>query len=160
MVAISAMPVTRPQQFILVPRYEGPADRSYITRNCNITLITVSSAVVIARIYTRKYISNSLGLDDLAAFVALVSLSLELVGASGADWIGLWQIFAVTTASLELDGIFTFFFVWRSRVRFLAKIKPRVSYQLWNGPTNRRSGSGGPRKVLYGKPRMICRSYS
>ncbi|KAH8147821.1 uncharacterized protein LAJ45_08287 [Morchella importuna] len=85
MVAISTMPVTRPQQFVLVPRYEGPADRSYITRNCNITLIAVSSAVVIARIYTRKYISNSLGLDDLAAFVAL--------------------IFAVTTASLELDAI-------------------------------------------------------
>lgn len=110
MVAISTMPVTRPQQFVLVPRYEGPADRSYITRNCNITLIAVSSAVVIARIYTRKYISNSLGLDDLAAFVALVSLSFG-VGASGADWIGLWQIFAVTTASLELDGIFTFFCV-------------------------------------------------
>lgn len=153
------MPVTRPQQFVLVPRYEGPADRSYITRNCNITLIAVSSAVVIARIYTRKYISNSLGLDDLAAFVALVSLSFG-VGASGADWIGLWQIFAVTTASLELDGIFTFFCVWRSRVRLLAKIKPRASYQLWNGPTNRRSGSGGLRKVLYGKPRMICRRYS
>lgn len=72
------------------------------------------------------------------------------VGASSADWIGLWQVFAVTTASLELDGIFTFFFFWKKQVRVLAKIKPRASYQLWNGPTNRRSGSGGLRKVLYG----------
>lgn len=53
---------------------DNPNDNlSYLIRNINLTLIVLSSTFVIARLYVRKFVSNSLGLDDCSAVISLVS---------------------------------------------------------------------------------------
>lgn len=47
-------------------------NRTAISLITDITLILLSTAFVIARLYARKFITKSLGLDDLAAFISLV----------------------------------------------------------------------------------------
>lgn len=63
-------------QHTLVP---GPVpNRSLITVSADITLILLSSAFVITRLYVRKFVSNTLGLDDGAALISLVRLSNQV----------------------------------------------------------------------------------
>lgn len=49
------------------------ADRSYLILDFNCTLVALSSVFVLGRLYMRKYASKSLGLDDFAAVISLVS---------------------------------------------------------------------------------------
>lgn len=56
-----------------VPPDNPNDDLSYLVRNTNLTLMVLSSIFVIARLYVRKFASNSLGLDDCSAVISLVS---------------------------------------------------------------------------------------
>lgn len=50
------------------------ANRSYLIRDVNITLMVLSTIFVVARVYVRKFVSNSFGLDDCSAIVSLVRI--------------------------------------------------------------------------------------
>lgn len=60
-----------PDASILV---DPTADRSYLIRDVNITLMVLSTIFVVARVYVRKFMSNSFGLDDCSAVVSLVRI--------------------------------------------------------------------------------------
>lgn len=47
-------------------------DRAYLIRDINITLMILSTVFVLSRLYVRRFVSNSFGLDDCAAIIALV----------------------------------------------------------------------------------------
>lgn len=53
-------------------RDEPAPDRSAITLSVDITLIIFSSIFLFTRLYVRKFVSNTLGLDDFAALLSLV----------------------------------------------------------------------------------------
>lgn len=53
--------------------YNPNDNRSYLIRDFNSLFIALSSVFVLARLYMRKYVTNSLGLDDCAAVISLVS---------------------------------------------------------------------------------------
>lgn len=50
-------------------------DRSSVTVSVDITLILLSSAFVLTRLYVRKFFSDTLGLDDFSALISLVRYS-------------------------------------------------------------------------------------
>lgn len=56
-----------------VPPDDPNDDLSHLIRDVNLTLVVLSSIFVIARLYVRKFVSNSLGLDDCSAVISLVS---------------------------------------------------------------------------------------
>lgn len=47
-------------------------DRSYLIRDVSIVLMVLSTVFVLSRLYVRRFVSNSFGLDDYAAIIALV----------------------------------------------------------------------------------------
>lgn len=51
---------------------EPVPDRSAITLSVDITLIIFSSIFLFTRLYVRKFVSNTLGLDDFAALISFV----------------------------------------------------------------------------------------
>ena len=55
-----------------IPYWESPEYKGNIVRNLNSTLIAVTTIVIGLQIYTRGFMSKSLGLDDALAFVAFV----------------------------------------------------------------------------------------
>lgn len=56
----------------MVALQSGVPDQSSTTRITDITFIVLSSIFVTTRLYVRKFVTNSLGLDDGAALISLV----------------------------------------------------------------------------------------
>lgn len=55
-----------------IPYWESPDYKGEEVRVLNGTLIGITTVVIAARLYTRGFMSKSLGLDDALAFVAYV----------------------------------------------------------------------------------------
>ncbi|KAH6681516.1 hypothetical protein B0J14DRAFT_576537 [Halenospora varia] len=57
--------------------WESPEYKGNAVRNLNSTLIGVTTVVIFLRLYTRGFMSKSLGLDDALAFVAYVLVTCQ-----------------------------------------------------------------------------------
>jgi hypothetical protein len=55
-----------------IPYWETPDYKGHKIRDVNAALIAITTVIVGARLFTRKFISKSFGLDDGLALLALV----------------------------------------------------------------------------------------
>lgn len=91
-------------------------DRSSITRSTDITLILLSTAFVIARLYVRKFVTCNLGLDDCAALISLVS------GLDKIHVAMIWHLFTAIHNSASSQQLL----LWNSLVRFVDVLFSRL----------------------------------
>lgn len=54
-------------------RHRVVPNRAFITLTADISLMLLSTTFIATRLYGRKFVSKTLGLDDGAAFISLVS---------------------------------------------------------------------------------------
>lgn len=81
------------------------ADRSYLIRDINVTLMVLSTIFVIARVYVRKFVSNSFGLDDCCAMLSLVSSTPgKRIGGRMADSASVLKVLLLAVAYLDISG--------------------------------------------------------
>ncbi|KAH6974682.1 hypothetical protein EDB80DRAFT_880160 [Ilyonectria destructans] len=51
---------------------EGTTSRGHILFNINVALIVISSVIVLARLYVRRFMTKAFGLDDILTIVSFV----------------------------------------------------------------------------------------
>lgn len=51
---------------------EGTTPRGHIVFNINVALIVISSVIVLARLYVRRFMTKAFGLDDILTIVSFV----------------------------------------------------------------------------------------